>query len=117
MQIMNGVQYEQRVTALPDEVELGALSVAPNPAAAATASVRLTLPTAQAVSAEVVDALGRAVATVPTQAVMAPGSPALDSDCYTAVTMPGQSLAVASPRDNTYYAFLPRHTTRRRPDA
>lgn len=42
-----------------------------------------------------------------TQAVMAPGSPALDSDCYATVTGPGQSLAVASPRDNTYYAFIP----------
>jgi hypothetical protein len=63
--ILNGVKYVQRVTALADEAELGSLSVAPNPAAAGVSSIRLNLTNSQTVSAEVCDALGRIVATVP----------------------------------------------------
>ncbi len=41
-----------------------------------------------------------------TQATMAPGAPAINSDCYTGE--PGSlMLSVAAPHDNTYYAFYP----------
>ncbi len=65
-EIHNGSSAElARPSALADEVTFGALSVAPNPTVDDQSSVRLTLPTAQRVSADVLDALGRVVATVP----------------------------------------------------
>ncbi len=51
-----------------DEATLGALSIAPNPTAGA-ANVYLSLRAAQRVSADVMDALGRVVATVPAQSL------------------------------------------------
>jgi hypothetical protein len=70
-QVLNGVMYDQRVSALADEVTFGPLSVAPNPAASGASAVRLALPTTQTVSVEVLDALGRLVATVPARELAA----------------------------------------------
>jgi hypothetical protein len=64
-QILNGMRFVQRPLNVADEAQFGPLAVAPNPATAGTARLCLTLPTAQLLSAEVVDALGRTVATVP----------------------------------------------------
>ena len=71
-QVLNGANAERGhlVALTPDEVALGALSIAPNPTAG-EASVYLTLRTAQTVSADVMDALGRVVATVPAQSLPA----------------------------------------------
>jgi hypothetical protein len=64
-QVLNGMRFVQRPLSVADEAQFGPLAVAPNPATAGTAHLCLTLPTAQLLSAEVVDALGRTVATVP----------------------------------------------------